>query len=111
MTSEELTGRVGQAFADALGDIELQPRDGALVELARTLCAEIDAGGELTKLAPQLLNALDALLMTPRSIAAAVGRREGEPSGGRSLKAVRLDEIRAARAGERGTPAVDPAAP
>jgi hypothetical protein len=124
MSGEELIGRVGQAFADALGDVEQRARDGALVELARTLCAAIDASerdcpecgspvaaAELVKLAPQLQAALDALLMTPRSLAAAIGRREGEPGGGRSLKAVRLDEIRAARARERGTTAVDPAAP
>jgi len=119
MTGEDLIGRVEQAFADALGDVEVKPRDGAAVELARLLCEQIDRAGdvceecgrpgpELIKLTGQLGLALEALLMTPRSIAAAVGRREGEPSGGPSLKAVRLHELRSASARQRGTSAVDP---
>jgi hypothetical protein len=47
------------------------PQDQATGDLALTYAGEIDAGGDLTKLGPALLTALEALHMSPRARAAA----------------------------------------
>ncbi|GLI00316.1 hypothetical protein Pa4123_55920 [Phytohabitans aurantiacus] len=64
-------------------------KDQAAAELALTYARAIDAGGDLTRLGPQLLTALEALMLTPRARAAA-------------LKVV---------GGDSSTPAAAPAAP
>lgn len=104
-------GGVAQALEAALTDVEatLQPRDGAMVELARTLAAGIDAyPSDMAKLAPQLANVLDALLMSPRARASVT--RKGVTPDGPHLDSV--DELRQRRsARQHGTTAVDSAAP
>lgn len=52
----------------ALKDLQIQDRDAATVELAKTYAREIDSGNaDLSKLGPSLLNCLEALGMSPRS--------------------------------------------
>src|SRR5688572_24418703 len=46
---------------------QIEPRDRAMVDLALKYAEQIDGGGELEKLGPQLQRALEALMMTPRS--------------------------------------------
>ncbi|HEV8568704.1 MAG TPA: hypothetical protein VGQ92_16770 [Actinoplanes sp.] len=55
----------------ALGAGPIGPVDRAAADLALTYAGEIDAGGDLTKLGPALLTALEALHMSPRARAAA----------------------------------------
>lgn len=81
-------------------------RDKATVELALAYARDLDAGGDITKVGPHLLAALDALLLTPRSRAAAL--RKGTP--GEAASRSPLDELRARRARRNGTEAVDSAA-
>lgn len=91
-----------QALADVLPS--LQPRDLALVELARTLALHIDCGDDLSKLSPQLAAVLDALLMSPKSRASAAGK--GAPKDG--PRANSLDDLRERRRARiNGTAAVD----
>lgn len=109
MSPEAEHGRVVAAFDAALADVTptLQVRDFAAVELARRLAAEIDAGGELHKLAPQLTTILEALLMTPRARAAVV-RKGAVKDASRDA----LDEIRERRrARQHGAAAVDQTTP
>lgn len=95
-----------QALTDVLPS--LQPRDLALVELARTIALHIDCGDDLGKLGPQLAAVLDALLMSPKSRAAAAGK--GAPKD--DPRATALDELRQRRSARiNGTAAVDAAAP
>ncbi len=96
------------SLEQALADMSLQPRDAAMVELARTLALHIDCGDDLAKLSPQLAAVLDALLMSPKSRAAAAGKGAPKDAAGTNS----LDELRARRrARVDGTSAVDPAAP
>lgn len=46
------------------------PIDKAALELAITYARDLDQGGDLDKLGPKLLAALDALALTPRARAA-----------------------------------------
>jgi hypothetical protein len=78
-------------------------RDQAAVELALTYASEIELGGDLSKLGPALLAALEALGLTPRARKAV--KSDGQPS------ANPLDQLAAARS-RRGRPqAVDATAP
>lgn len=71
------------------------PRDRAAAALALTYVSEIEMGGDLTKLGPSLLAALEALQLTPRARAIAEkGKRNDASTGPRS----RLDELRERRA-------------
>lgn len=84
-------------------------RDQAAAALAVTYATEIDNGGELAKLGPGLLAALDALQMTARARAVAqkAGGR-GEPD---VVKRGPLDELRERRARKGDAADIDPAAP
>jgi hypothetical protein len=92
---------------EALQAVELQPSDVAAVALARRYADEIDrweqhsadpeyeGGNGLKEYGPKLLQALDALGLTPKARRAAT-RPEGGTGGGAS-KRNPLDEVRAQR--------------
>jgi hypothetical protein len=108
MDGDEI-GEVGRALEQALADVApaLMARDAGMVALGRRLAAAIDADGDIAKLAPQLLNVLDALLMSPRARASVT--RKGEKIDGRPDP---LDELRdRRRARFNGAAALDQAAP
>lgn len=76
--------------------------DQAVVELALTYARDIDAGGDLTKLGPALLAALEALQLSPRARKAV--KIDAQPSTSP------LDQIAERRARRGRAPAVDAAA-
>ncbi|WP_106537861.1 terminase small subunit [Haloactinopolyspora alba] len=97
---------LADAVRAAVAAIDTKATDTAAVELAIAYAAEIDEGGDLTKLGPALATALDALLLTPRARAAAV--KGGSSDGGTGSV---LDELRERRAGrQRDAETVDGAA-
>ena len=78
--------------------------DIAAVELAAAYGAELDSGGDVDKVGPLLLAALESLLLTPRSRVA----KGGDDASGISNP---LDELRARRSARVNDPAtVDTAA-
>jgi hypothetical protein len=93
------------AVEAALAAQPVEARDGAAAELALTYAADIDSGeGDLAKVGPALLAALDALGLTPRA-------RKAVKTDGQQPSANPLDQLSAARA-RRGRPqAVDAATP
>jgi hypothetical protein len=116
--------RAGSIEAAARASLTAKPpaaSDRAVAELALTIAQALDASrlccedcGALSKLpaadpklAAQLLAALEALQMSPRSRAAAHrGEVKDVPAVGNAL-----DQLAARRAGRRGAPPVDPPAP
>lgn len=103
-------GVVERQLREALDDVKAltTPRDVAVIELAITYARAIDnAEADLTKAGPLLLQALEALLMTPRSRAAVTRKGGGQDGNKRNA----LDELRERRsARQHGTTPVDPAA-
>jgi hypothetical protein len=84
-----------------------KPQDVAVSALALTYAREIDAGGDLTKLGPSLLGALEALHLSPRARAAAQkGMKQSAKPG-----ASPLDELRNRRARKHGAAAGDATTP
>lgn len=94
---------------EALAGVELVPSDGAAVELARRYADAIDeaerraedpeyeGGDGLKEYGPKLLQALDALGLTPKARAAAMkaaGGGKGNGTGGQNP----LDEVQQQRA-------------
>lgn len=79
-------------------------RDVAVRDLALTYARAIDTGGDLTKLGPPLLAALEALQLSPRA------RKAVTPIAGQP-KTNPLDELASRRAGKRDTAALDSGAP
>jgi hypothetical protein len=77
-----------------------RPEDAATAALAETYARQIDEDGDLTKLGPALLAALEALHLSPRARAAA---QKGLKSGAGKPAAGKLDELRRRR--ERKNPA------
>jgi hypothetical protein len=98
------------SFEHALNDVlpHLQPRDMAMVELARTVALHIDCGDDLPKLIPQLAAILDALLMTPKARATTTTKTGGGTDG---TPVSALDELRARRSRRHGTTPMDAATP
>lgn len=77
--------------------------DLAAVELAAAYAVELDSGGDVDKVGPLLLAALESLLLTPRSRSAKGGGRDDKPGNP-------LDELRARRGARVGNaPPVDSA--
>src|ERR1700743_1131411 len=70
---------MSEVFRAALTSVSPDARDAAAARLADTYCREIDMGGDLAKLGPPLLAALEALQMTPRARAVAQRGGRGEP--------------------------------
>lgn len=85
---------------DALAAHPVEPRDAAAAELARTYARDIDGGGDLTKLGPALLTALEALGLSPRA-------RKAVKSDGQQPAANPLDQLAARRAGRSHPAPVD----
>lgn len=67
------------------------PRDAGTVQLALTYAERVDHGGELEKLGPALLAALEALQLSPRS-------RKAAMTGAKPANA--LDQLADRRAGK-----------
>lgn len=82
-----------ESIRDAADALTVDPRDGATLDLALKYAGYIDAGGDLTKLGPALLAALEALHMSPRARAAAKKAVTGEQPTVNPL-----DQLAAARA-------------
>lgn len=76
----------------ALEDVSRETPTQGAAELALTYARAIDAGGDLDRLGPQLLNVLESLLMTPKARAALLkGAKDVNVSSP-------VDELRARRA-------------
>ena len=63
----DIPGQLASAVEASLVDVQ----DEATAQLARTYAEQIDAGGDLSKLGPPLLAALESMLLSPRARAAA----------------------------------------
>lgn len=107
--SEPLRGPMAAAVAASVKASPLSDRDRAAAVLAETIARDIDLGGDLAKLAPQLLRVLDALQATPKS--RGVAQRGG--GGGERPSDVpdELGELRRRRARKRHAETVDSPAP
>jgi hypothetical protein len=79
------------------------PRDRATADLALVYAREIDEGGDLTKLGPALLAALEALQLSPRARKAV--KIDDKPAVNP------LDQLAAARARKGGAASLDAAVP
>jgi hypothetical protein len=94
--------------------VKILARDQGVKSLALEYARKIDArrcpeceethGGDLARLGPALLAALEALQLSPRA------RKAVTPVAG-TPKTNPLDQLAARRAGKRAAAAVDPAAP
>lgn len=98
---ESQPDKLEAAVHAALGDVGDGDRGAA--QLALAYARQIDGGGDLDKLGPQLLAVLDALLLTPKARAALVkGAKDERPPQSP------LDELRKRRAArQRDTAPVD----
>ncbi len=87
---------------DACFDREpYQPKDSAVADLAMMYAEQIDQGGDIIRLGPLFLNALEALHMSPRARAVAKkGMKQNEPSAAASRDPI--DELAKRRAGKSG---------
>jgi hypothetical protein len=92
-----------EAVRDSLAGVSSETADAAARLLAITYARQIDENGDLAKLGPALLNALEALGLTPRA-------RKAVKSDGQQ-PASPLDALAARRAGRGRPEAVDAAAP
>lgn len=81
------------AVIGSLEGLTLRQCDNAAAELALTYADQIDEGGDIGRLGPPLLAALEALGMTPRARAALI--KKGEADGPRQRSP--LDELRERR--------------
>lgn len=96
-----------ECLAASVGTLQARPADAAVIRAAQEYAAELDAGGDVTKLGPLYIAALTALGLTPAARAAlAKGGASGEQ------RPNPLDELRQRRrARGDGPEAVDSAAP
>lgn len=96
------------AALDARPEGTAQAQDGALVVLAGTYAAAIDADrAKLAHFGPLLQSALAELGMTPRARAAILGKGAPQPGAGRPLTALERaraehDELEERRRAHRG---------
>jgi len=102
MSPQVVPPLLAAAVKDALAARRVGAQDRAAAELALTYAAAIDAGGDLAKIGPALLSALEALQMSPRARAA--GRKAGT---GERPAANPLDQLAARRARKRPPKALD----
>lgn len=86
------------ALTKSLASAATLPQDAAAVELAKRLAAEIDGGGDLSRLSSNYLAVLASLGMTPAARAAVKG---GAPGASTSPAVDALAELRKRRAGSR----------
>lgn len=106
MTTPE-TPTLADVVTAVLGDEPPQAKDAAVAALALTYARQIDAGeGDLAKLGPPLLAALEALHLSPR--ARATASRGIKPDA--KPVANPLDQLAARRAGKSRAPDLDAAA-
>lgn len=83
---------------------KITARDYAVRDLALTYARSLDNGGDLTKIGPALLAALEALQLSPRA------RKAVTPVAGRVVTNP-LDQLAERRAGKTRAAAVDSGAP
>ncbi|HEX5120354.1 MAG TPA: hypothetical protein VFW65_34665 [Pseudonocardiaceae bacterium] len=101
------TGPLQRAVTSAARQANLGGRDRAALALAKRYAADLDNGGDLDKLGPRLLAVLDALVLTPKALAAITKGVTGDKP-----TADPVDELRSRRAARQHGPAsVDQAAP
>jgi hypothetical protein len=98
--------KLRESVERALAAAPLERHDQSAADLALTYAGDIDAGGDLTKLGPALLTALEALHMSPRARAAA---KKAVDNGDKP--ASRLDQLAARRSRKSRTADLDAAAP
>lgn len=98
---------LAEIVAESMRREQPEPRDAGTAALALTYATAIDEGGDLTRLGPLLLAALEALLMSPRARAAVKKAvTSDKPS------ANPLDDLAARRRARTGpAPTMDSAAP
>lgn len=96
--------KLAEVVQDVLDREPPEARDEAAAGLALTYAQAIDEGGDLSKLGPPLLAALESLLLSPRARAAAKKAVTSDKP-----PANPLDQL-AERRRARSTPAVDPGA-
>lgn len=105
-----MTGLV-RSLTDALKTVTRRDEDSTVVALALEYAMAIDDSDDAAALrdyGPKLLAALIELRMTPKA-RSAVTTGPGQQDG--PVKQSPSDELRARRAGKRGAPPVDEAAP
>lgn len=81
---------LSETVAEALTSVDTDGVDQAAARLAETYAEQIDNGGDLSKLGPGLLAALESLGMTPRA-------RRNAMKGASGVRSP-LDELRQRRA-------------
>jgi hypothetical protein len=89
----------------ALAAVTLTDADQGTAELARTYADQIDGMGDLAKLGPPLLAALESLGLSPRARAAMKGGKPDVPRSGK------LDELRERRNRKSNPEDLDSTAP
>jgi hypothetical protein len=101
------------ALREALSEVDIPSQDTAAVRLAYGYASNLDGGGDIIKVGPLLLSALDALGMTPRARAALVkgtsGGDDSAPPAAPTAIPGALDQIRERRARKSRAEAVDAA--
>lgn len=106
LMAEQEMGPLESSLREVGRQHEFSEMDMPLIELTLTYACEIDDGGDLQKLGPALLNALEALHLSPRARAAAM---RGAKTGGTTPGTSKLDELRARRARKNGAANLDAA--
>jgi hypothetical protein len=87
MTLRDAGELLAPAVNDTVAALTLAPEDAAAVKLAQRYAAAIDDGGDLEKLGPKLLAALESLGATPAARARLKeGSAGGKPAGLRALR-------------------------
>lgn len=96
-----LTDVIGNAIKFAMQQEGGKPQDLGAARLAVEYAKQIESGGQIEKIGPALLNALEALHMTPRSRATGPKGKvtTSEPA---PQPASKLDELRVRRAQRTG---------
>lgn len=103
---ERYAAAIDEARLIALAAEEIEPESEGQARALSALRERVNAVTVLAELGPKLAAALAELGASPKS-RAAFARKGGDPSGD---KPGRLAQLRTARAGQRGSAAVDPAA-
>lgn len=95
-----------RSVSEAIKAAPLIDRDKAVSALAMEYAKQIDDGGDLLKFGPLLLNALEALRMSPRArVIARKGTNDDKPAA--PAASSRLDELRERRERKSRAASVD----
>jgi hypothetical protein len=77
---------LAESVSVAMASVVIELQDSAVADLALKYAEQIDMGGDLSKLGPPLLAALEALRMSPRARAAAM---KGDKPRGNPIQSLR----------------------